>query len=161
MKRIPLSQGQFALVDDEDFERLNSVRWYACWAPTSGSFYAQRNVWNRETKKAKIVLMHRVIANPPKGFVVDHESHDTLDNRKSNIRTCSRSNNSSNRKGAQKNSFTGIRGVIVDNRRGGFLARLTLNGKQKHLGHFHTKEDAAAAYAAANKKYFGEFNGRL
>ena len=161
MKKIPLTQGQFALVDDEDFDKLNSVIWYACWAPTSNSFYAQRNVWSREEKKSKIVLMHRVIANPSRWHVVDHENHDTLDNRKSNLRTCSRSNNSANRKGAQKNSFTGIRGVIVDNRRGGFLARLTLNGKQKHLGHFHTKEDASAAYALANEKYFGNFRGRL
>lgn len=82
MKQIPLTQGKFAIVDDEDFERVNAFKWqYHC------DGYAT-------SQKSK---MHRFILNAPKGMVVDHKNHDGLDNRKENIWICTNSQNQLNR----------------------------------------------------------------
>ncbi len=66
-----------------------------------------------------------------------------------------------NRTGPHKNSTSGIRGVSLDKRSGRWRADIKLHGKQINLGYHVLKEDAASAYAAANKKYFGEFGGGL
>ena len=88
-KSIPLTQGKFALVDDEDFEKLNQNVWLFC------NGYAARGV-NRFPRR-RLLYMHRIILNPPEGFDVDHISHNSLDNRKENLRICSRTENQRNR----------------------------------------------------------------
>jgi len=89
MQRIQLTQNQFALVDDEDFERINSLKWYASKQGTHEKFYAvrctdkKRKGFPREYKK---FWMHREIMNCPAGMYVDHINGDGLDNRKENLR---------------------------------------------------------------------------
>ncbi len=81
MKKIRLSNGRFALVDDKDFDRVNAFRWY---------FHPDGYAISRNKS------MHRFILNAPKGMVVDHKNHDTLDNRRKNIWICTHSQNSLN-----------------------------------------------------------------
>lgn len=103
--------------------------------------------------------MHREIINPPTGMMVDYIDHDGLNNQKSNLRLCTKSQNMRNRRGAQKNSASGIRGVVLQKRTGRWLANIQFDGKLIFLGVYTSIADAASAYAAANKKYFGEFGG--
>ena len=81
-RRIPLTQGKYAIVDPEDFERLNKYKWYA--VKDSRTFYAYRN--KRVGKKYISLGMHREILDPPGHLVVDHINHNGLDNRKANLR---------------------------------------------------------------------------
>lgn len=96
MKTIELTLGQVALVDDEDFEYLNSMKWRASWHNNTKSFYAARA--DRSTGKYKTVYMHRLIMQTPSGLECDHVFHNTLDNRKSQLRNVTRSENQRNKK---------------------------------------------------------------
>ena len=161
MKMIPLTQGQVALVDDEDFERFGHLEWGAL-KRKDGTFYAVgSNPIYRE--KPHTIYLHRAImgVTDPK-IDVDHKNHDTLDcRRRKNLRICTRSQNMANRKGSQSNSISGTRGVSWHVKSGKWTACLQVNKRYIYLGVFKKKEDAAAAYAVANREHFGEFGGGL
>jgi hypothetical protein len=97
MKRIFLSQNQFALVDDCDYERLNVHRWYALYDSKKRGYYAVRN--DKKAKKEKYhIYMAREVLNAPKNKLVDHiEPERTLDNRRKNLRLSTRSENNRNK----------------------------------------------------------------
>lgn len=160
MKLIQLTQGQFALVDDEDYERVSKFKWYAAGKSRGGDFYAMRRSTKNGGEARKNIHLHRSILNdPPLEMDVDHINHNTLDCRKSNLRACTKSQNRMNRRGPQKNSKTGLRGVLFDSDRGKFLAQIRMGGKNIYIGRFDSAESASAAYIEANKKYFGDFGG--
>lgn len=161
MKIIQLTQGQVAIVDDDDFEKIGSLRWHACWSRRGKTFYAHRNALNGNGKRT-IIQMHRVImgATDP-NIEIDHKNHDTLDNRKENLRACSGLQNKSNRSGPQANSTSGVRGVYWHKRAGKWMAQIKVNKKHIYLGLFDSKDKAAEAYASANREHFGEFGGNI
>ena len=158
MRLIPLTKGQFSIVDDEDFERFGCFKWIASFNRATKSFYAIRSFQVGGVKKQ--IILHRAILGltDPKVFG-DHKNHDTLDNRKSNLRSVTQQQNNSNKRGPSVKNKCGIRGVSL--KEGRWRSHIRVNGKGIHLGTFHKIEDAAAAYAAANKKYFGEFGGPI
>ena len=87
---IPLTQGQFAIVDAEDYEWLSRHKW--CAAKSRDNFYAHR------FGDGTIVNMHREIMRAPKGVICDHKNHNGLDNRKSNLRLCTSAQNQYNKR---------------------------------------------------------------
>ena len=151
-KEIILTQGKVAIVDDEDYEYLNQFKWYA--NKISGKFYAVRN--SKINKKNVSLLIHRVIMKPIKGFVVDHINGLTLDNRKSNLRNCTHSDNIKNQKLSIRNK-TGFRGVSWHKNNKLFESRIKSNNISYHLGSFNNIMDAAITYNEAAIKYHGEF----
>lgn len=84
MKLIPLTQGMVAIVDDEDFPRISSVKWSV--QKNCNTFYAKRNTPAINGKRQGIELMHRWVLNPPVGKEIDHINGNGLDNRKINLR---------------------------------------------------------------------------
>lgn len=86
MKLIELTQGYFAKVDNEDYERINVHKWYA--VGRDRRFYAQRTVRVMGNYKLGI-LMHREILQVKNGAAIDHINRDSLDNQKSNLRLAS------------------------------------------------------------------------
>lgn len=157
MKKIPLTRGQFATVDDEDFVRFGTLRWYASFCAASGNFYASRMA-PREGGKQKRILLHRAVLNAPAGVDVDHVNHITLDCRRSNLRTCSTSENLMNRSGASRNSKSGQLGVSLDKSRNKWRAQINVNGKRKNLGRFCSKSEAVKSYEKHSLKYYGAFS---
>lgn len=161
MKRIPLTQGQVALVDDDDFVRLGHFKWSAHFDPTTKTFYAKRSkkkhcVRQRQTAE----YLHRAVMGVNDHKVkVDHKDHDGLNCRRTNLRIATNSQNMMNRRGANRDSKTGVRGVTFQD--GKYYARIYVNSKNLCLGSFVTKEEASAAYAAANRRHFGEFGGSV
>lgn len=149
MKKIALTQGKFATVDDEDFEWLNQWKWYFA----KGYAVRQRNTLNGQ----RMVYMHKEVSKPKHGLVADHISTDKLDNRRKNLRNCTKGEDSRNKHILKSNS-TGFKGVYFKKQSRKFVAQIAFNAcGQKHLGYFDTAREAGAAYAEAAKELHGEF----
>lgn len=148
MKEILLTQGKVTLVDDSDYEELSRFKWYY------DRGYAGRSTYTNGNQKK--ILMHRQILNAPLGLEVDHADGNKLNNQRSNIRICTRSQNAMNMP-RQANNTSGFKGVHFDKHANKFRAMIRINTKNKHIGHFKNVEDAAIAYNDAAKKYHGEF----
>ena len=153
MKEILLTQGKVTLVDDEDYKRLNTYKWYA--VHDNRNWYAIRSF--RVNGEQKTILMHREIMNAPKGMQVDHHNGNGLYNLKKNLRLATNQQNQFNRKHPQKNNKLGIKGVQWHKRIKKFTAQIRINGNKIHLGYFNVLGDADSAYRIAEDKYFGEF----
>jgi len=152
-KQIPLTQGKFALVDDEDFEFLSQWKWLY------HKGYAVRNRFIgifKKYKKVEHICMHRVIVNTPVGKETDHVNGDKLDNRKENLRICTREQNSRNRK-LDIDSTSGFKGVFWMGERQKWRSGIRVNSKFLYLGYFKTALEAAKAYNIAARRYFGRF----
>lgn len=104
----------------------------------------------------KIGLLHRVIMDCPEDMLIDHISRDKLDNRKSNLRICTKQQNNIN-KGIISKNTSGTTGVIWDKSRNKWRSQIKLNGKNRILGRFNNIEDAIKSRLEAEKEYFGEF----
>jgi len=153
MKLIQLTQGQFAMVDDDMYEELNQYNWYASW--DRNCFRVLRNV--TINGKRATVKLHRAIMNAQKGQIVDHIDNNTLNNQRSNLRLCTTSQNNMNR-GMQTTNTTGYKGVFRNGK--GFIAKICLNGKVIHLGTRPTAEEAHELYKEGSKQHHGDF-GRV
>lgn len=153
MREIQLTNNHIALVDDGDYEQLNSVKWIA--HKTKSGFYASRRIrlpngaWTTE-------YMHRVILDAPPGFEVDHENGNGLDNRRHNIRLSTHRENLYNQRLRSSNK-SGYKGVSWTKARNKWQASIKHNGKSRGLGYFDNPRDAALAYDNAALMYFGEF----
>ena len=160
MKKIPLTQGKFAIVDDDDFEMVNKYKWSVdCWE-RAGLCYAISGVPTTKKREYKNMRMHRLIMNPTKGYVVDHINGDGLDNRRSNLRICTTRDNVRNKRRVSKRSSTGYVGVckrITKNGLVRYQAHIHFNDKFTHLGMYLTAEEAYAVYRKKAKEIFGEF----
>jgi hypothetical protein len=152
--RIPLTQGKYAIVDPEDFERLNKHKWHA--VRQNNTFYAIR--CTGPAKKTTYIRMHREIIHPPRHLVVDHINHNGLDNRKANLRSATRAQNNYNRLIIKrKGASSKYKGVAWKEDRKKWRARIHFNGKLIFLGYFKDEIQAAKAYDIAAKKYYGRF----
>ena len=147
---IPLTRKQSAIVDVEDFEWLSRWNWYAQWAPTTHSFYAVRK------ENYGKVRIHRIILDCGPDKEVDHRNHDTLDNRRENLRKCTRLQNGRNQRTPRDNT-SGFKGVSWDKQVGKWRVMISIDRHQKSIGYFRSRENAARAYDKVAKKHHGEF----
>jgi len=151
MKEIQLTQGKVALVDDEDFDRVNQFKW--CARRSNKIFYVLRNVLQPDGAY-KSQLLHQFLM--PGVSQIDHRNGDGLDNQKSNLRPASHSQNIANSRKSSGCSSK-FKGVHWDNIRSLWAAQIRINWAKLNLGRYESEEDAAHVYDYAAKIYFGEF----
>lgn len=156
MKKITLTQGKFAIIDDEYFELVSRYKWKCDKGHNLN--YARHIYWDKKLKKYKSILMHRLIMKliDPK-IHIDHVDNDGLNNQKSNLRICTVSQNAMNKRKIKQIFTSKFKGVSWSKHAKKWRAQLRIDSILKHLGYFKIEEQAAIAYDQAAKKYFGEF----
>lgn len=136
------------LIDTEDLEKVKSYKgtWHAQWKAHVNSFYVAGSIKKTNKKYGKVHL-HRLIMDCPEGYVVDHINHDTVDNRKYNLRVVTQAENSRNRKDANYS------GVTWNNKDKRFRARIQVNKKEIWIGNFKCAKEAREAVKRERKKH--------
>lgn len=137
------------IIDDEDYDLVKNYLWYL--HKTNSGFYI------RGYKNNKFIYLHRLIMNAkPKQFI-DHKNHNTLDNRKINLRCCTIKENGRNVRKTKNKTSSKYKGVTFFKRDKKWQAKIQVDGRTIHLGYFVQEIDAAVAYDNAAKKYFKTF----
>lgn len=150
MRKIPLTQNNLALVDDDDYEKISEYKW------RNHNGYAARTT-PRSAEVRTTILMHReILGDIPEGMDVDHINGNKSDNRRSNLRIVTRQQNCHNSPKRARNT-SGYKGVSFDKRKNKWRARLRHEGSELFLGYFENKHDAARMCNFWASDLFGEF----
>lgn len=145
-KQIPLSQGKFATVDDADYDWLAKNKW-----TYDAKGYAYRKASN------VTVFMHRVVLNAPASAVVDHVNGDGLDNRRDNLRIVTVAQNNYNQRPRKHPKTSQYKGVSYFKEVNRWQAHIKKGNERPYLGLYESEIDAARAYNAAARHYFGPY----
>jgi hypothetical protein len=143
-KKIPLGHGQFAIVDDEDYEKVCRYKWHAMSGSKNPHHYAVTKI-----------RMHRLVIDAPPDFMVDHINGDTLDNRKANLRLCTNSQNQQNT--ASRGGSSKYKGVSFLKKKGKWIAAFQFDSHRYYCGMWDSEEDAARAVDKKRGEVCGDF----
>lgn len=152
-KEVQLTQGKVALVDDEDYKWLKHHKWQ--FSSTNGYAVGQLR-YDNGTYSEK-VLMHRQIMNTPKKLHTDHINGDKLDNRKTNLRVCTPSENYVNRGVCKKRNKSGYKGVYWSERDKRYQVTMRKNSKTHYIGMFEEIDEAITMYDFWVVQMWGEY----
>lgn len=156
------AENLWAIIDLEDLQRVLDFpyTWFAKYDPDIDSFYAVASQYHKELGRARPIYLHQFIMDA-NGKFVDHEDHNTLDDRKRNLRIVEDSRNAQNRKSRNKNNKSGYRNVCWSKSEKKWLVQLQINKKNVVLGKFSYDElEQAGKFAEEmRQKYYGEFAG--
>jgi len=160
MKEIPLTRGHVALVDDEDFERVNQHKWCVMFAKNNRKYAVRMST--QVNGKRHVVYLHRFVLNLPRFCDdeqrrdADHEDHNGLNNQKYNLRVATRSQNLHNKR-KKVDASSKYKGVYFRKDINKWQAQIKIDKKQTNLGYFETEIQAAEAYKIAAKEHYKDF----
>ena len=138
-------------INDVDYKRLKkfkTMKWCVS-KKRNGLIYFQKRLPGN-----KLVELHRWIMQPKKGEYVDHVNHDTLDNRRKNLRICSNASNLRNATHIRPNNSSGKTGVWFDKKGSKWVAEIKVNYKKISLGRSKFFKKAVKLREQAEKKYW-------
>jgi len=143
MKKIPLTRGQYASVDDENYDDLMQFKWSAQWAPSANTFYAIRTIKGGHHRE----YMHRRIMKSGPDEQVDHWDHNGINNLKKNLRMCSGRENKKNRRDQSRHGV----GIRLDARHKfrPYCVSIKVQKRRIELGSFPSVEEAQKERATA------------
>jgi hypothetical protein len=156
---IPTSSGHEAVMDASSLHLVSMYNWYALTSHRSdGSLrtvYLKTNV--KCDGKLKTIYLHRLISGAPDGMDIDHIDGDGLNNRASNLRVTTHSQNMQNQRLGIRNT-SGVKGVSWNKNARRWVARIKFNGKNKYIGLYDTLDLGRIAYADASRQLYGEYS---
>lgn len=150
-KKIPLTKGKFATVDEEDYPYLSRFTWQA--AVYKNQYRAVRTI-GKDGKDISLPMECFLITNR-KGFIYSHINGDTLDNRKENLTTISQPHKLQKAK-KRTETTSKYKGVYWDKRGKRWAVSINKNNKKYHIGYFKIEVEAALAYNEKAKELYGE-----
>jgi hypothetical protein len=178
MKTIKI-EGYEVILDDEDYEKIKDLKWYNAKTGNKkinresyGPYFLYCSIITRRPHRHKMIYLHRFIMNAQPGQIVDHKSRNTLDNRKSNLRITSATNNSRNTAIINKDgNIKGMR-IVKDGKYLAYDVRVSVKNRQKYIGTFknpmiaeyelikalHAYHGTESRYAKYKSKYTEEYN---
>ena len=154
--KLNIGDGFFSEIDSSDFELVSKYSWRVLKSYKKSKFFYVATT-SYELGKRRHIVMHRLlmgVLNKP-GKQVDHINGNGLDNRRSNLRICSQSQNMMNRK--KHTSSSKFKGVSWNKERKRWSSQIKLRGKQTHLGYFNCEKEAAEVYDNSANRMFGEY----
>mgnify|MGYP002412235372 FL=1 len=149
---LSLTKGDAAYVDAADLPLVAGFNWHIFSKKNTSYAMVALRATDGSWRK---LLLHRLLMVPEAGLVVDHIDGNGLDNRRSNLRTCSNAENSRNRRKAKGGTSSSFKGVARF--RNGWQAQIIVDGKNLYLGRYQDEHEAALAYDAAAVEHFGEY----
>jgi hypothetical protein len=150
--KIKLTQGQFTLVDEEDFNYLNQWKWHL-----GKGGYAYRRKYLSDGKDGFVsVYMHRLLLNPPPGMEIDHINGNGLDNHRANLRIVTHQQNSINHK-VRCDNQSGLSGVYFDKHRKKWVSEMWLDTQKIFGARFEYFDDAVLIRSVLEDIYFGKY----
>lgn len=152
--KLQLTKGKVALIDREDYERVSEYKWHT-HKGAGGYLYGGTFTKSHEGSRSRI-LLHRFINNTPDGYETDHINGDTLDNRKCNLRTVTRSENQHNSK-LRSDSTSGYKGVSWHKASNKWRVRINKDGRSVFTDYFTDIKEAALAYNLHATSLFGSY----
>jgi hypothetical protein len=146
--KIMLTRNKFCTIDDDDYELCSKYKWH-CLGTNDKYLYSAR------TENGKTILMHREILNCPNHLCVDHINGNTLDNRKENLRICTKAENNRNCKARSDKKENTPRGIYK--RMYGYESSIRVDKKRIYIGHFKDIKTAILKRNEMMIKYHGKF----
>lgn len=145
------SKGKYTIIDYDDYDKVKGKYWFV-----NNHGYV---VSVTGTKHKTAIRLHNFIFDGeiPTGYEIDHKNRKKWDNRKSNLRLATRSQNNINRDVCKSNS-SGYTGVSYMRSKQKWRAYITVNNKQIYLGLYNSVEEAYRVRVKAEKKYYGKFS---
>lgn len=159
MKKVPLTKGQVAIVDNEDYRAIRRLAWHAKWNRGAKRWEANHSIGFAIAKGKRgcrsLSMSHFIAGKPPANMMIDHKNGNHLDFRRENLRIATRTQNNRNRRIRYDATgpFKGIKLTVS----GTWQARIGVAGRRISLGTFSTPEEAARAYNSAARQHFGDF----
>lgn len=158
------SGNTYTIIDIDDLEKIKQIdgKWYASYYSDLKGYYVKVQIDNgikNGKKKYTSIFLHRYITNAPKGYLVDHKNHNTLDNRKFNLREVKYSKNGQNRISKNINNKSGYRNVFWNTGLQKWEVSLCRNYKRVYAGYFDDVDEAGRAAEEARRQYYGDYAG--
>ena len=149
-KKLILTNGSIALVDDKDFQEVSMYSWYLL----KGGYAARTG---SRPGEPHTILLHHVVTDTDYKYIVDHINGNSLDNQKGNLRAVTIQQNNFNRAKCKNKKSSKYKGVCWSKHKNLWVASIKINKKSIRLGYFNFEIDAATAYNEKAKVLFGEY----
>lgn len=153
-------------LDTEDLNKLSAYNYsfYPNWDAAVQNYYARATTYLGKGENGKYkygaVFIHRIVTGVEDGYYVDHIDHNTLNNKKENLKITDMEVNTKNRLGANKNNKTGHRNVCYVTSKGVYRVQLQVNGKHTFFGDYTDLEEAVECAKNARKLYYPKYSNK-